>query len=86
MARNNKTPVVPQAMAALEKLKYEVAGELGIPLPENGDYGSMTSRENGSIGGGMTRRLVQMAEQSMGTTGGGKTNFSTNPGTNHQNR
>ncbi len=82
MARNSKVPVVPQAMAALEKLKYEVAGELGIQLPANGDYGSMTSRENGSIGGGMTRKLVQLAEQSMGTTGGVKPNPNPNPNPN----
>jgi hypothetical protein len=70
MARNNNTPVVPQAMAALEQLKYEVANELGIQVPADGYYGNMTSRDTGAIGGHMVRRLVQLAEQSMGQAGG----------------
>ncbi|MHA6483572.1 small, acid-soluble spore protein, alpha/beta type [Paenibacillus sp. strain BS8-2] len=63
MANNNL--VVPQARAALEQMKYEIAGELGIQLPQDGYYGNMTTRDMGSIGGNITRRLVQMAEQQM---------------------
>lgn len=55
--------VVPHARAALEQMKYEVAQELGIQLPQDGYYGNMTTREMGSIGGYITRKLVQMAEQ-----------------------
>lgn len=57
--------VVPQARAALEQMKYEVAQELGIQLPQDGYYGNMTTRDMGSIGGYITRRLVQMAEQQL---------------------
>ncbi|MGZ9585385.1 small, acid-soluble spore protein, alpha/beta type [Paenibacillus marinisediminis] len=58
--------VVPQATAALQQMKYEIASELGIPIPQDGYYGNYTSRDTGSIGGYMTKRLVQMAEQSLG--------------------
>jgi small acid-soluble spore protein B (major beta-type SASP) len=61
----NNTLVVPQANAALDQLKYEVAQELGIAIPQDGYYGNMTSRDTGSIGGSITRRLVQIAEQSL---------------------
>ncbi|RJX38145.1 small acid-soluble spore protein [Paenibacillus pinisoli] len=57
--------VVPQARAALEQMKYEVAQELGIQLPQDGYYGNMTTRDMGSIGGYITRRLVQLAEQQL---------------------
>jgi hypothetical protein len=63
--RSSNTLVVPQANAALDQLKYEVAQELGIAIPQDGYYGNMTSRETGSIGGSITRRLVQIAEQSL---------------------
>jgi len=58
--------VVPQATAALNQMKLEIANELGIPIPQDGYYGNYTSRDTGSIGGYMTKRLVQMAEQSLG--------------------
>lgn len=65
MASRNNQLLVPQARAALEQLKYEVAQELGIQLPQDGYYGNMTTRDMGSIGGSITRRLVQMAEQQL---------------------
>jgi hypothetical protein len=57
--------VVPQANQALQQLKYEVAQELGIQIPADGYYGNMTTRDAGSIGGNITRRLIQMAEQQL---------------------
>jgi hypothetical protein len=61
--------VVPQASAALDQLKYEVASELGISLSQDGYYGNLTTKDAGSIGGSITRKLVQIAEQSLaGTT------------------
>ncbi|WP_369418003.1 small, acid-soluble spore protein, alpha/beta type [Cohnella mopanensis] len=57
--------VVPQAAQALEQLKFEVAQELGIQLPKDGYYGNLLTREAGSIGGQITRRLVQMSEQQL---------------------
>lgn len=66
MANNrNNNLVIPQARAALEQMKYEIAAELGIQLPQDGYYGNMTTRDMGSIGGYITRRLVQMAEQQL---------------------
>jgi hypothetical protein len=65
MANRNNQLLIPQARAALEQLKYEVAQELGIQLPQDGYYGNMTTRDMGSIGGSITRRLVQMAEQQL---------------------
>ncbi|CAM3050587.1 alpha/beta-type small acid-soluble spore protein [Paenibacillus sediminis] len=57
--------VVPQATAALQQLKTEAAQSLGIQIPQDGYQGNMTSRENGSLGGYITKRLVQIAEQQM---------------------
>ncbi|BFH65105.1 MULTISPECIES: alpha/beta-type small acid-soluble spore protein [Paenibacillus] len=57
--------VVPQANAALQQMKYEAAQELGVQIPQDGYYGNMTSRETGSLGGYITKRLVQMAEQQL---------------------
>lgn len=42
--------VVPQATAALQQMKYEIAQELGIPIPQDGYYGNYTTRDTGSIG------------------------------------
>ena len=62
----NKTgPLVKEAEAALDQLKYEVAMEMGIHLPEDGYYGNMPTRDMGRIGGNMTRKLVQIAEQQL---------------------
>lgn len=60
--------VVAQARNALEQLKFEVASELGIQIPQDGYYGNMTTRDTGSIGGHMVRRMVQIAEQQLTST------------------
>lgn len=62
---NSNVLVVPQASQALEQLKYEVAQELGVQIPQDGYYGYMATRDTGAIGGHMVRRLVQIAEQSL---------------------
>lgn len=64
MAKN--TLVVPQAAQALDMLKYEVAQELGIQLSPDGYNGNLTTYDAGKIGGSITRRLIQIAEQSLG--------------------
>lgn len=53
--------VVEGAQAALDQMKYEIASEFGVNLGPDA-----TSRANGSVGGEITKRLVQMAEQSLG--------------------
>lgn len=59
----NKT--VPEAKAALNQMKLEIAGELGMSNYENIDKGNLTARENGYVGGYMTKKLVEMAEKQM---------------------
>ncbi|SEO17163.1 alpha/beta-type small acid-soluble spore protein [Paenibacillus sp. OV219] len=59
------TLVVPGASAALDQMKYEVARELGIAFAADGYYGDMMTRDAGSIGGNITRKLVQIAEQQL---------------------
>lgn len=63
--RSSNQLLVPQANGALDQLKYEVAQELGIAIPQDGYQGNMTTKDNGSIGGNITRRLVQIAEQQL---------------------
>lgn len=62
---NSNNLVVTKATGALEQMKYEIAQELGISIPQDGYQGNMTSYENGSIGGYITKRLVTLAEQQL---------------------
>lgn len=55
---------VPEAKSALERFKTEVASELGVNLKE-GYNGDLTSKEAGSIGGEMVRRMIKKQEESM---------------------
>lgn len=64
-SNNSSTLLVPQATAALDQMKYEVAQELGITLSQDGYYGNLLTKDAGYIGGDITRRLVQIAEQSL---------------------
>lgn len=62
MANNNSNELlVPGVQQALDQMKYEIAQEFGVQLG-----GETTSRANGSVGGEITKRLVQMAEQQFG--------------------
>lgn len=63
--RNSNQLVIQQARAALEQLKFEVAQELGIQIPQDGYYGNMVTRDTGRIGGNITRHLVLIAEQKL---------------------
>ena len=62
---NNNQKVVPQAKQALNKMKLEIANELGMNNYQQMDKGNLTARENGYVGGYMTKKLVEMAEQQM---------------------
>jgi hypothetical protein len=55
---------VPEAKAAMDKFKTEVASELGVNLKE-GYNGDLTSREAGSIGGEMVRQMIARQESQM---------------------
>ncbi len=62
--------VVPEARQALNQMKYEIASELGMTNYQTMDKGNLTARQNGYVGGYMTKRLVEQAERNMsGTTG-----------------
>ena len=63
-SRSSNRAAVPEAKAALDKFKYEVASELGVPLKE-GYNGDLTSKEAGSIGGEMVRRMIKKQEEQM---------------------
>ena len=53
-SNNSMKMRVPGAKQAIEKMKYEIANEFGVALGPD-----TTSRSNGSVGGEITRRLVQ---------------------------
>jgi len=54
----------PQARAALDKFKYEVANEIGVNLKQ-GYNGDLTSKQAGSVGGEMVKKLVAKAANNM---------------------
>jgi small acid-soluble spore protein A (major alpha-type SASP) len=58
---NNNELLVYGAEQAIDQMKYEIASEFGVNLGAE-----TTSRANGSVGGEITKRLVQMAEQQLG--------------------
>ncbi|MDD5926930.1 MAG: alpha/beta-type small acid-soluble spore protein [Firmicutes bacterium] len=53
------------AKPALNNLKTEVANELGLSNYEQTDKGNLTARQNGYVGGYMTKKLVEMAERQL---------------------
>ncbi len=65
MASNTRNSMeVPEARAAMDRFKTEVASELGVNLKE-GYNGDLTSKEAGSIGGEMVRRMIKRQEEQM---------------------
>lgn len=63
MATSNKK-LVPEAKAGLDKFKMEAANEVGVTL-ENGYNGNLTSRQAGSIGGQMVKKMVEKYENDL---------------------
>jgi small acid-soluble spore protein B (major beta-type SASP) len=59
--RSSNKLVVPGVEQALDQMKYEIAQEFGVQLGPDS-----TSRANGSVGGEITKRLVQQAESQLG--------------------
>ena len=49
---------------SLERFKYEVADELGVPL-SNGYNGDLTAKQNGSVGGYMVKKMIEQQEKQM---------------------
>ena len=56
--------LVPQAKAGLEKFKMEAAAEVGVNL-SNGYNGDLTSKQSGSIGGQMVKKMIEAYENGM---------------------
>lgn len=63
-SNNSNRVEVPEAKAALNRFKQEVASELGINLKE-GYNGDLTSKQAGSIGGEMVRKMIRSQEEKM---------------------
>ncbi len=66
MANNNNSNnlVVPQAKAAMEQFKMEAANEVGVTL-NKGYNGDLTSRQAGSIGGQMVKKMIEKYEKDL---------------------
>lgn len=64
MAGKNNV-LVPGAKSAMERMKEEMAEEIGIPDYDRTDKGQLTSRENGMVGGMMVKRMIEAYEQNM---------------------
>ena len=63
MKKSTNNFVVPGSKQAIEKMKYEIASELGVTMGPDA-----TSRTNGSVGGEITKRLVKMGEKHLGSS------------------
>ena len=59
---------VPEAKAALDKFKMQAASEVGVNL-KDGYNGDLTSRQAGSIGGQMVKKMVESYENNLKTNG-----------------
>lgn len=64
MANNSNESLIPQAREALNRYKMEAASEVGVNLKQ-GYNGDLTSRQAGSIGGQMVKKMIQQVENGM---------------------
>ena len=63
-SKNNNKLNVPQARAAMDKFKMEAANEVGVNL-KDGYNGDLTSREAGSVGGQMVKKMIESYEKNL---------------------
>lgn len=68
MNKSSNKIVVPEARAAMERFKMEAASEVGVNLKQ-GYNGDLTSRQAGSVGGQMVKKMIQAYEQNMSSNG-----------------
>ena len=61
---------VPEAKAAMEQFKFEVANEIGVPL-KRGYNGDLTSAQNGYVGGYMVKKMIEQQEKAMASNNQG---------------
>lgn len=64
MANNRNQKLVPEAMSALDRFKYEVASEVGVNL-KDGYNGDISAKDAGKIGGQMVKKMIEEAERNM---------------------
>ena len=64
MKKSNNSLNVPEARQAMDQFKQQAASEVGVNL-KNGYNGDLTSREAGSVGGQMVKKMIEAYEQSM---------------------
>lgn len=64
MANRTNQKLVPEAMSALDKFKYEVASEVGVNL-KDGYNGDISAKDAGKIGGQMVKKMIEQAERNM---------------------
>ena len=63
MSKSGNKIVVPEAREAMDKFKMEAANEVGVSLKQ-GYNGDLTSRQAGSIGGQMVKKMIESYERS----------------------
>ena len=76
-SRSSNRAAVPEAKSALDRFKYEVASEIGVPL-KDGYNGDLTSRQNGSVGGYMVKKMIEAQESRCQANNFATNNFATN--------
>lgn len=62
--KNNNQINIPEARAAMDQFKMQAASEVGVNL-KNGYNGDLTSREAGSVGGQMVKKMVEAYENNL---------------------
>ena len=68
--KSSNQTAVPEAKGALDRFKFEVANELGVPLTD-GYNGNLTSKQNGSVGGYMVKKMIEAQEKQMSSSSQG---------------
>lgn len=81
MTKSNQ-PVVPSAREALNKFKMEAANEVGVSLKQ-GYNGDLTSRQAGSVGGQMVKKMIMHAENTLASNPNSVINTSVPTSTNN---
>ena len=68
MKNGSNQGMVPEARAAMDRFKMEAAAEVGVNLKQ-GYNGDLTSRQAGSVGGQMVKKMIESYEQNMANQG-----------------
>ena len=62
--KNNNQINIPEAREAMDNFKIAAASEVGVNL-KNGYNGDLTSREAGSVGGQMVKKMIESYERNL---------------------